>query len=276
MRRLLPAAILVVSVSVACGQATSEHFAGPSGGGASSSGGITAGSGGGGSSGGTGTFGDGGLAADSSAPASDPTTCAEAASAHSYIGCDYWPTTLSNFVWSIFDFAVVVANPQQAPATVTLTGPAGYTKQVTVAPGALTKVYLPWVDALKGPQWDTCTDIPAFTASIAAPKGAYHLVSSLPVTVYQFNALEYAPQGGPSGKNWSSCPGDQSCQGSAFGCFSFSNDASLLLPTTALTGDYRLMGVMSSTGQGSYFAVTGTQDGTTVTVTLSQTARVAA
>ena len=44
-----------------------------------------------------------------------------------------------------------------------------------------------------------------------ADGGAYHLVATRPVTVYQFNALEYKGQGGPGGKNWSSCPGNQIC-----------------------------------------------------------------
>ena len=50
--------------------------------------------------------------------AGDPSTCAEAAQAHTYVGCDYWPTVVANQVWSIFDFAVVVANawPSVTPA----------------------------------------------------------------------------------------------------------------------------------------------------------------
>ena len=43
---------------------------------------------------------------------SGPTTCAQAAMTRSYVGCDYWPTVTTNPVWSIFDFAVVVANAQ--------------------------------------------------------------------------------------------------------------------------------------------------------------------
>ncbi|MER2605396.1 MAG: hypothetical protein ABTQ29_06170, partial [Siculibacillus sp.] len=63
----------------------------------------------------------------------------------------------------------------------------------------------------------------------------------MPVTVYQFNPLEYQAQRGPPGKDWSSCPGNQ-C-GTA--CFSYSNDASLLLPSTALTANYRITGYPS-------------------------------
>lgn len=39
--------------------------------------------------------------------------CDVAASTHSYIGCDYWPTPLLNAqLDSMFDFAVVIANPE--------------------------------------------------------------------------------------------------------------------------------------------------------------------
>src|ERR1019366_1009155 len=40
----------------------------------------------------------------------DPTTCADAKTSNSYIGCDYWPTVTANNVWSVVDFAAVVAN----------------------------------------------------------------------------------------------------------------------------------------------------------------------
>ncbi|HLM75467.1 MAG TPA: IgGFc-binding protein, partial [Polyangiaceae bacterium] len=79
--------------------------------------------------------------------------------------------------------------------------------------------------------------------------------------------LEYAPAGGPSGKDWSMCPG-QSCN---YPCLSYTNDASLLLPTTALTGNYRITAQSGwpNLGMGAYFAITGTQDNTTVTVKVS-------
>ena len=222
----------------------------------------------------------------------DPRTCDEAAQAHTYVGCDYWPTVVANSVWSIFDFAVVVANAGQSDAMVTVTGPSGTNQTATVGAGQLAKLYLPWVPALKGPDSDNCADPVPFAASVVAPAAAFHLTSTVPVTVYQFNALEYRGQGGASGKDWSKCPGSSVCTPpppgvpGPVGCYSFSNDASLLLPSTAMTGNYRVAGhegvvtMDPTTGKmtpsGGYVAITATQDGTTVNVKVSSTGQIAA
>ena len=219
-------------------------------------------------------------------PSVDPKTCAEAATSKSYIGCDYWPTVLANNVWSTFDFAVVVANAGDNAADITVTGPNGVNQKATVAPQQLTTIYLPWVTDLKGPDADCAGQATALATSVFSAKGAYHLVSTFPVTVYQFNALEYQGKGGPPGKDWSTCPGlgnPLTCTGV---CDSFSNDASLLLPSTAMTGNYRVTGIFGWTetniiGQkqdimGAYFAVTGTADGTNVKVKISGTGQVLA
>jgi IgGFc binding protein len=258
--------------------------AGGTGGNAGGSGGIGGASGNSGSDGTAGK--DGGLDAQAGAAGQggvggtgNPTTCAQAASAKSYLGCDFYPTVVANNVWSIFDYAVIVANAGAATASVTVTGN-GVQQSVTVPPNGVRTIYLPWVPALKGPDTNECGTVVPLAASVLQPKGAYHLVSSAPVAVYQFNALEYQPSGGPSGKDWSSCPGSQVCStdGMAIGCFSYSNDASLLLPTTALTGDYRVTGETWTTTSGmtTYFAVTATADGTSVQVHLSQTGQVVA
>jgi hypothetical protein len=225
----------------------------------------------------------------------DPTTCADAAATRSYVGCDYWPTVVANSVWSIFDYAVVVANAGTNPATVTVTGPMATNQTQTVAPNSLAKFYLPWVPELKGGDSDVCGAAVPLTASVMAKAGAYHLVSSVPVTVYQFNALEYAGMGGPQGKDWRACPGLKTCNdmqspnyGTSSGCFSFTNDSSLLIPSTAMTGHYRVAGFPGQTARdprgilaaidtmGSYFAVTATANGTNVTVQLSSTGSVVA
>lgn len=208
----------------------------------------------------------------------DPETCEEAKAARTYIGCDYWPTVVANNVWSVFDYAVVVSNTGKTSADVTVTGPGGVAEKVTVAAGTLEKIYLPWVPALKGPDATSAGGAVAMTGSVHAAAGAYHLVSSAPVVVYQFNALEYQGKGGPPGKSWSSCP-------NPIGCFSYSNDASLLLPSTAWTTSYRVTGVRGwSTGapfgdpniMGGYVTITAAEDGTHVSVALGPKAEVLA
>lgn len=200
-------------------------------------------------------------------PTGDPTTCDEAATYRTYLGCDFWPTVVANNVWSVFDYAVVVANAGDQPAEVTVTRGAQSISTTMVDPNSLAKIYLPWIPALKGPDANACGQATPLAATVREVDGAYHLVSSRPVTVYQFNALEYAPQGGPPGKNWSSCPAQQ-C---ANECFSYSNDASLLLPSTAMTGNYRITSQQGwlSANIGAYFAITGTVDGTSVQVKVS-------
>lgn len=223
-------------------------------------------------------------------PTVEPTTCPEAAAAKSYVGCDYWPTVTANNVWSTFDFAAIVANAGTSPADITVTGPNGVNQTRTVAPGTLEKFYLPWVASLKGPDATSCGAAAGLPGSVLAKASAYHLVSTRPVTVYQFNALEYKPAGGPAGKNWASCPGSATAcddpsdpsYGTKIGCFSYSNDASLLLPSTAMTGNYRVAGQhgwSTSTGTGvtaAYMVVTATQDNTTVVVNVAVKGKIVA
>jgi hypothetical protein len=250
--------------------------------------------------------GEGGSMTEAGLPAGetrDPVDCNEAKTSKSYVGCDYWPTVTANNVWSIFDYAVVVSNVGMNAADITVTGGnLGAPKTTTVQPGALAKIYLPWVSELKGPDFDECTAAQPMTASVVKTGGAYHLVSTSPVIVYQFNALEYKGTGGESleggTKDWSQCPGTTTkCPAAkggnnkAIGCFSFSNDASLLLPSTAMTNNYRVIGhqgwsetqtdifgdpIGTTDILGAYLTVTATQDATNVTATLAGTAKVLA
>ncbi|MBI5532469.1 MAG: IgGFc-binding protein [Deltaproteobacteria bacterium] len=266
----------------------------PSTGGTAGSGGTagqggTAGEGGtaglGGTAGTGGTAGAGGSAAGGTAGTSgtggtggappDPEDCATAASLRSNIGCEFWPTVTANLVWSIFDFAVLAVNPGSLPAVVQVNGPSGFNLQINVAPGASEPIYLPWVASLKGADTDTCGTATAPTSSVRENKGAYHLSSTRAIAVFQFNPIEYKGVNGPPGKSWTACPGLQNCSSSltSIGCFSFSSDASMLLPTASLTGTYRVAGPpgWASNGQGvmpSYIVITATQDNTNVGLTL--------
>ncbi len=259
------------------------------GGGGGASNDLAGGGGGGGDQDFGGGLDDGGVFTpdDGSFIVQDPTTCDEAAANKSYIGCDYWPTVVANAVWSIFDFAAVVSNPGAMPAMITVTGPNNVNQTVTVMPGTLEKIYLPWVPELKGADADAMGGTSGLTASTLKVGGAYHHVSTLPVLVYQFNALEYKNAGGPAGKDWSKCPGTG--MGGNPPCFSYSNDASLLLPSTAMTGNYRVMTIHGvdgikgfppiipdGPGLSAYIAITATQASTTVKIQVSSTGQIIA
>lgn len=216
----------------------------------------------------------------------DPANCEEAKTTKSYVGCDYWPTVTPNPVWSVFDFALEVANPGTSSAEITVTGRA-VDQKVTIAAGESKTLYLPWVSGLKGPDFDSCVNLPILTASVIESGGAYHLVSSAPVVVYQFNALQYDGKGagGASSdggaKDWSQCPA-RHCADRAVDCLSYSNEASLLLPSTAMTSNYRVTGMRGTPGAAAaggsppVLSVTATQDGTEIVTTLSSTAAVSA
>ncbi len=207
------------------------------------------------------SFGDVTLSLDTGTSSPIPTTCAESVARDSYIGCDYWPTVTLNPVYSQFDYAVAVANPQASQAvTVTVSGGALTQNVVVQVPaGSVKSIPLPWVPALKGPDFDVNTVVGDPGPSRIVAKGAYHLSTDFPVSVYQFSALEYEIDAGAP------CPGYGDA-GAGAHCYSYSNDASLLLPTNVVTGDYGIVAWPSFGGTPGFLAVTATQDGTNVTV----------
>lgn len=167
----------------------------------------------------------------------------------SYIGCEYYAVTMANN-WlnqAVFYFSVSVSNTGNQTATVTVTGGA-LTAAVTemIAPGALQEIELPWVPAIScgtGPCNEDGGQPPAPTTGLFAA-GAYHIRSTQPVTAYQFNARDY--QIGTD--------------------YSYTNDASLLIPVNALTGNYRIASWPSFDVEPGYITVVGTQNGTQVTI----------
>jgi hypothetical protein len=193
----------------------------------------------------------------SSGQCSDP--CGQAEVNKSYLGCDYYPTVTMNSqldTASGFSFAVAVAAPSSnsGDATITITGGGLATTMTdTVPPGTLKTIKLPWVTTLKQDFVSGAQN----EKSILMANGAYHLVSTQPVTVYQFNALEY--------------------QVSA--SYSYTNDASLLLPRHTWAdsdgkSSYIVMArpTMEIGSLGSklwspgMFAVVGSEDGTQVSI----------
>lgn len=146
--------------------------------------------------------------------------CAQAAEERSYIGCSYWPVTTSNSqIAPEFEFALAIANPNLVPALVIVERGASEAARVTVGPGALEVLPLPTLAALHR----------AGTQSARMLDGAYHVVSDVPVVVTQFNPLEY--------RLARDCD-ELRDPTRDDACFSFTNDASLLLPDTVLTGSY--------------------------------------
>jgi len=96
------------------------------------------------------------------------------------------------------------------------------------------------------------------------PNGAYRLRSDRPISVYQFSPLEYELRPVPAG-----CPLRAQCPGSPprdEGCLSFSNDASLLLPTNVLTGSYAVLSWPSTRAGQSFVSIVGTAPGTQVSI----------
>jgi hypothetical protein len=195
----------------------------------------------------------------------DPTDCAHAAAARTYVGCDFWPTVLPNVVGTCFHYTVVVANPGDLPAEIVVERNGMVVARATARPNDLAALSLPWVPELKVLNGRCDTEhTQRLDTSARVPGGAYHLVSSRPVIVYQFNPLEYR-------NDRCAC---------LFGPYSFSNDALLLLPSTAATGNYR---VTAMRGQNTeelrapgYLSVTGLRGDTTVRVRLGRNGRVVA
>ncbi|MFW5741536.1 MAG: IgGFc-binding protein, partial [Myxococcota bacterium] len=141
--------------------------------------------------------------------------CGLAERTDSYVGCEYWPTPLANspnLDTSVFDFRVVVGNPNGTPAQVEVTRAGVQVHASEVPPGGLAEIALPWIDG------QSQAVPPSDWRSIVVADGAYRLRADQPVTVSQFNPFEYGADGGSS--------------------FSYTNDATLLLPSHVLTGDY--------------------------------------
>ncbi len=156
--------------------------------------------------------------------------CEYAEMTRSYEGCDYWAIDLDNAVVSdqgaaaAQQYSIVVTNPLELPATVTVTvndAPLGMPPNERVVEEAhLARI--PGFGDLQIIDLDArevdCTSDPQLndgTGSCLSSQ-AFHIRSTAPIVAYQFNPLENVGV--------------------------FSNDASLLLPTTAVDKGYLVMG----------------------------------
>ena len=209
--------------------------------------------------------------------------CGVAAQNRSYVGCEYWPTDLQAYrvrgqeapVIDNAPMGVVLFNPSaDVEARVTLTDPEGGLAQIlrnyVMQPpegGGLPDGGYPQtllrslvVDANRSPVGDPIGEAddlpvpPGGRVQMLLPRrgfgaipsevrrNAWRLTSDSPVVAYQFNPM---------------C-----CN------YSFSNDASLLIPASALGRDYRFIGVPAQSEGSAELAVVGTEDATRVTLTV--------
>jgi hypothetical protein len=170
----------------------------------------------------------------------------------SYIGCEYYAVTMANTLLSqaTFVFSVSIANTGSTSANINIQGGAlGVPMTGTIAPGAVQGFVLPWVPALS-----------MATATVLAKGGAYHIRSTEPVTVYEFNARDYCVNS--LGKD---------CATTASGStYSYTNDASLLLPVNAMTGNYVSAGY-NDWVYPAYITVVATQGSTSVKLAANTT-----
>ena len=152
--------------------------------------------------------------------------CKTARQARSYIGCEYWAVPTINSQLTVedatgaidipFTFAVVAANPQAVAARVVVERGGAVQVERSIEPGQLEVIELGWIAGLTGEQTE-------HQRSARVADGAYRIESSVPITLYQFNPLEYSE----------TIAGEES--------YTHTNDASLLLPVHTLTGNYLVM-----------------------------------
>lgn len=145
--------------------------------------------------------------------------CADAMNDRSYLGCEYLAVPLANSGVDMdkFWFAVAVANDGEVDATVLVTDGAQVERDYELPAGQMIVIEdLPWKPALVAPG----NKLKAQWASRKVEHAAYRLTSSEPVSAYQFNPLHYE---------------------AVDGAFSFTNDASLLVPVQAGGDEYMVI-----------------------------------
>ncbi len=149
------------------------------------------------------------------------TLCEQKERRRSYIGCEYFPVVLPNTVSDVFkqgnesEYAVVVSNTEaDYTAHITIEGPNNFRRLVDVDPLSDETIRLPYYEVTSGAADDEYN-----VGETTRSNNSFHLVSSTPVTVYQFNPLTALTSG----------------------TYAYTNDASLLLPRHVLGNHYLAM-----------------------------------
>ena len=153
------------------------------------------------------------------------TPCEAADDNPSNVGCDFWAADLPNEAAGFNDaeaqqFAIVAANDNDAAVMVTVTKNAASIPavteatvvQVSVPPHSASRIDLPQRE-VDGTMQQNGTYAPNTGGTFVSPH-AYHVVSDQPIVVYQFNPIIQQ----------------------------FSNDASTLIPKSAVGKDYVIVG----------------------------------
>ncbi len=163
-------------------------------------------------------------------------------------GCEYWAVGMSNSLLSSTfngNFALAVDNNNDAPARVRIQG--GGANVDEMVPARTHHVFmLNYVMAHKNPSDGGGLQSGFYRA--AENQGGFHVRTSLPVTVYQFNPYDYVIDGDNS----------------------YTNDASLLLPVHSLSQNYLVMSrptwIWDSTNSPGVAVIVASQDNTSVLV----------
>ena len=146
--------------------------------------------------------------------------CIRAASTKSYRGCEYWSVGMANSALADTfsgNFAVAVDNNNDADVRVRITGGGANVDQIVPA-RTLQVFMLNYVNGMRLPS-SGAGGLQSAIYRTAEGTGAFHVRASLPVTVYQFNPYDFTLGGG----------------------YSYTNDASLLLPLQVLSTNYMVM-----------------------------------
>lgn len=196
------------------------------------------------------------------------TPCEAAADSPSNLGCDFWSADLDNEAFNLLgiqndaaaqQLALVAANNNDYPVVVTVTKNGARVGEplneqavasVTVSPRSTSQINLPQREVDGSMQQNGTYTRNSGSGTFVSPHG-YHVVSTGPVVIYQFNPIIQQ----------------------------YSNDASTLIPSTAIGMDYVIIGFNTANPCGSpiggmesipdHTAITilATQDDTSVTVT---------
>lgn len=162
--------------------------------------------------------------------------CLHAMESKSYIGCEYIASTFANSGINYdsygsymedepFKFAIAIANNNQNEAKITVFDNEKFKKEYLVPADEMIVIDdLPWKKELKEPFTEDYLEGKAFASRVLS-NGAYAVQSDTPVTVYQFNPLQYQE----TTLNYLS---EEEL------VYSYTNDASLLLPTHVFLDEY--------------------------------------